>query len=42
MDPTDEKTYLLVESIFKDIYELFKESPLIHFGGDEVQLSCYD
>lgn len=41
-DPTLEKTYAVIESVFREIATLFVDSPFVHFGGDEVETSCYN
>ena len=40
LNPADDKTYQFIENLYKDISSIFP-SDKIHFGGDEVILSCW-
>lgn len=39
LDVTMEGTYKLVREVFEEINDIFPD-PIVHFGGDEVSLSC--
>lgn len=39
LDVTMEGTYKLVKEVFEEINDIFPD-PIVHFGGDEVSLSC--
>ncbi|KAK6631058.1 hypothetical protein RUM44_003231 [Polyplax serrata] len=39
-DPTNERVYEILGTIFKEYVELF-ESDLFHMGGDEVNVNCW-
>ena len=40
IDPTNEKTYQIITSILKQLFEIFP-SKYIHIGGDEVNDQCW-
>lgn len=40
-DPTQDLTYKVIEDVMREINELFID-PVVHFGGDEVEASCWD
>lgn len=40
-DPTLNLTYEVIENIMREIHEIFPNS-IVHFGGDEVERSCWD
>ncbi|XP_033752809.1 beta-hexosaminidase subunit alpha-like [Pecten maximus] len=40
LDPSQNKTYVFLETLFKEITGLFQD-PVIHTGGDEVPMDCW-
>lgn len=41
LDPTKEEVYIFVDTIYKDLIEIFPDA-LVHVGGDEVNLDCWE
>lgn len=40
-DPTLDLTYQVIEDVLREVNEMFIDS-VVHFGGDEVELLCWD
>ena len=41
LDPSNPATFTLIENLVEELVEIFPDE-YIHFGGDEVQVPCYN
>lgn len=41
-DPSKEKLYDLLETLYAEMYDIFDSPDIFHMGGDEVSISCWE
>ncbi|KAL6421845.1 hypothetical protein ACFW04_010982 [Cataglyphis niger] len=41
LNPTSERMYEILEGIYKDMIEDFRQPDIFHMGGDEVNINCW-
>lgn len=42
LDPTKDKLYDVLEDIYSEIFDFFRQPDIFHMGGDEVSVSCWN
>lgn len=41
LDVTLDRTYKLMKEVFAEVFDIFPD-PIVHLGGDEVVLTCFE